>query len=121
MSTQTVQGKITDSITGKPVPGITVQVLSQSNQGVIGSEISDPNGEFIIYLDEPVAEGEAYVSFMDPLGKYLEETWGDASVSIGTVQMTPISSVKQVPVWIWVAGVIAILIIAFFTYKHFKK
>jgi hypothetical protein len=122
MSDQVVQGQVIDSVTKKPIAGIRVSVNSTASQGTIQSTNTDPNGDFIIYLDEPLDPGQAYVDFQDGAGKYNEQTWGDATVDFsGPIPLDPINITTPVPSWVWIVSILGLLVVGFYLYKRLKK
>lgn len=123
----TTSGIVT-GVSNAPLPGITVTVMNNNGSGQMLapglSDVTDSGGNFYIEnIPDGTTQDQAFVSFHDPSGTYLDAIW-QLSEDEGTVQMEKaVKSITDIPIWVWILVGAVVLYFGWVGYKkgYFNK
>lgn len=86
-STLLVNGQVTESPSGDPVVGVTVELFGGDGSGVVDSDVTDASGNYSVSHTEPSATGESFHAIAEADPPHLAEGTS-ASVLHGSVTVT---------------------------------
>lgn len=118
----TISGNMTDSSSGKPIPGVIFNVYSDGDftKPPIGTFQSDGSGNYT--YTNAALDMVSYASVSATLAGYAQVV-GSPGFFNGANTMDPLLTTiaANVPTWVWAVVGLAGLIVIFYLYKNYKK